>query len=77
MESPFKVGDRVSIIPHRSKERDVIGVVTDPCRLTDMKRLDGTPVGFYVMVRCPSSKDLSNPRAEDMGFHASSLELVR
>lgn len=82
MESPFKRGDKVSILPHRSKNedgtiKDVIGVVTDPCRATDMRRLDGSAVGFYVMVRCPSARDLSNPSAEDLGYHATSLELVR
>lgn len=79
--SPFKIGDRVAIIPHRGTNDDgsvkeVMGIVTNPCKLTDMKRLDGTPVVFYVMVRCPSMRDISNPRAEDLGYHAVSLELV-
>jgi hypothetical protein len=79
--SPFKQGDKVSIIPHRGKNEDgtvkhVIGVVTDPCKLTDMTRLDGSKVGFYVMVRCPSMRNISDPRAEDLGYHAASLELV-
>lgn len=77
----FQVGDKVSIIPHRGVNEDgsvkhVVGVVTDPCRPTDMVRLDGSKVGFYVMVRCPSAKDISNPQAEDLGYHAQSLERV-
>lgn len=81
LTSPFQVGDKVSIIPHRSRNEDgsvkhVIGVVTDPCRLTDMTRLDGSRVGFYVMVRCPGARDIANPSAEDLGYHAASLEKI-
>jgi hypothetical protein len=70
--SPFKQGDKVSIIPHRGRNEDgtvkhTIGVVTDPCKLTDMTRLDGSKVGFYVMVSI---------KGQDLGYHAASLELV-
>ena len=72
LTSPFQVGDKVSIIPHRSRNEDgsvkhVIGVVTDPCRPTDMTRLDGSPVGFYVVV------DL---KGVQLGYHAASLERI-
>lgn len=72
MNSPFNVGDKVSIIPHRGTNEDgsakhVVGVVSDPCRPTDMLRLNGSPVGFYVVV------DL---KGMQLGYHAASLERV-
>ena len=66
----FQPGDKVAIIPHRSRNeggsvKDVIGVVTDPRRETDMIRLNGDPVGFYVMVQIAD---------KELGYHERSLE---
>jgi hypothetical protein len=73
--APFKAGDRVAIIPHRDKNEDgtvkeTFGIVTNPHDPTDMKRLDGTPVGHYVRLqRVGARNDL-----EQLGYHEASLE---
>lgn len=70
----FKIGDRVAIIPHRGQNDDgsvkeVFATVTNPHDPTDMTRLDGSPVGFYVRV-------IINTRQADLGYHEQSLQLA-
>lgn len=77
MNSPFAIEQRVHIIPHRSKHEDgsvkeALAVVIDPCRPTDMLRLDGSAVWFYVMVRDPVDKT-----GAERGYHACSLESIK
>lgn len=77
MNSPFVAEQHVHIIPHRSRNEDgsikeTLAVVTDPCRPTDMVRLDGSAVGFYVMVRDPF-----DGLRKERGYHACSLESIK
>lgn len=87
----FKTGDRVVILPHSSEESKVCGTVVNPCDPTDMLRLDGSPVGFYVRVDI-DGKDKPTPGwhnkypeltlvntgggPKNQGFHESSLEEI-
>lgn len=71
----YQAGDRVEILPHRTFDRDGkivsqhFGKVIDPHRATDMRRIDGTPVGFYVDVR-------ELPTMYTGGYHEASLVLA-
>lgn len=55
----FKNGDRV-LVKHQ-KEMGVLEVV-EACDPTDLKRIGGEPVSFYVRV------------GDNLGYHESSLE---
>lgn len=48
-------------------------VVMDPCSFTDMKRIDGTPVEFYVMLR-KITKDGAINKSE--GYHQDNVRLL-
>lgn len=68
---PFVVGDRVIIPAHRDKKKDgsikeTFATVTNPHDPTDMRRLDGAPVGHYVRVKIKDT--------DGYGYHESSLE---
>lgn len=72
----FQIGDKVTIPAHRDVKtnadgtvtvKDVEGVVTNPHDPTDMMRLNGDPVRFYVRVRI---KD------REYGYHEVSLRKV-
>ena len=74
---PFKTGDRVRIIPHREKIDDEhfkerYAVVTDPHVPTDMRRIDGSAVGFYVAVE----PEIRTPKTVPELFHEASLALA-
>lgn len=69
-------GDTVTITPNATKLPDgtiqpVYAVVVNPYRPTDMVRVDGAPVGFYVDVVL-----LTNRNGPALGYHAESLQKV-
>ena len=69
MERPapaqFRNGDKV-IVKHQ-REMGVCTVV-DPHEPTDMLRVGGEPVGFYVRI--------DTPKAKNQGYHQENLEKV-
>ena len=72
----FNYGDRVAIKPHARTLDDGkidpdLATVTNPHDPTDMTRLNGDKVGFYVRVKRDKT-----PHITDSGYHLSSLELV-
>lgn len=73
MTPRFKPGDLVSIVPHRiDREGEptihTLARVVNPCRPTDMVRVTGEPVRFYVDVEI-----LDRP-GKLHAFHEASLE---
>lgn len=72
----FHTGDTVTITPNATKLPDgtiqpVHAIVANPHRPTDMVRVDGTPVGFYVDVVL-----LTGRNGPLLGYHAESLQKV-
>lgn len=70
----FQLNDPVEILPHRSKDADgtvkrVLARVTNPHDPTDMVRINGEPVGFYVRVAL-------KPGGPELGYHEQSLRLI-
>ncbi len=70
----MNIGDRVSIIPHRSKNDDgsvrhVLATVVTPHRETGATLINGDPVVFYVDVKIDNVPGVH-------GYHEASLELV-
>lgn len=72
----LRTGDTVTITPNATKLPDgtiqpVYAVVVNPHRPTDMVRVDGTPVVFYVDVVPLAHRD-----TPALGYHAESLQKV-
>jgi len=61
----FKEGDKV-VVKHQREMGECI--VTNPCEQTDMTRIGGEPVGFYVRI--------DTPKAKNQGYHEENLEKV-
>lgn len=66
----FKVGDLVSIIPHRREEADgtvthALAQVVNPRRNTEMRRISGEPVEFYVDVEMVEVTELAKTTGAD------------
>jgi len=61
----FKVGDIVTV-----KQDASVGKceIVNPCDPTDMKRINGDPVGHYVRIKINSG--------EILGYHEANLVLV-
>ena len=69
-EGPFEVNDIVIVVSDKKAGHHV---VIDPHKTTDVKRLDDSPVGHYVLVR-PLVKHA--PVGKELGHHESNLRKV-
>ena len=70
LPGPFEMGDTVIVTCDRKSGRHI---VVDPHEKTDMVRIDGTPVGHYVMIRALVK---NVPQGAMLGYQEDTLRKI-